>query len=141
MVSLAAACRLAVNYILIYDFYGSVANVIHPSNPLKLIFRFESFCNTLCLCHLLYQPKKHIFCLPVNIGKITVQLVAGKQGDIQRPAVAFEVSAMPLSTDTNVYLRFLRQFQTGQIVVPLQLISKSVFLVINVLVHFVILQL
>ena len=78
--------------------------------------------------------------MPVNVSKVTVQLAAGKQRGIQRFVVAFEVSAMPLSPDTNVYLRFLRQFQTGQIIVPLQLISKPVFLVINVLVHFVILQ-
>ena len=68
-------------------------------------------------------------------------LAAGKQRGIQRFVVAFEVSAMPLSPDTNVYLRFLRQFQTGQIIVPLQLIPKSVLLVVDVLVHFVILQL
>mgnify|MGYP003166723120 CR=1 FL=1 len=72
---------------------------------------------------------------------LAVQLAAGKQRGIQRFVVAFEVSAMPLSPDTNVYLRFLRQFQTGQIIVPLQLIPKSVLLVVDVLVHFVILQL
>mgnify|MGYP005782432725 CR=1 FL=1 len=104
------------------------------------MFCFEGFRYALFFGKLLYQPREHFFCLPVNVSKVTVQIAAGKQRGIQRFVVAFEVSAMPLSPDTNVYLRFLRQFQTGQIIVPLQLISKPVFLVINVLVHFVILQ-
>ncbi len=61
---------------VIYDFCGSAADVIHPSNPLHLIIRYEFFGHTLTLCHLFYEPKKHILCLFINVYKITVQLTA-----------------------------------------------------------------
>ena len=56
------------------DFCGSAANVIHPSNPLHLIVCFELFGHALTLCHLFYEPKKHILSLIVYIGKVSVQL-------------------------------------------------------------------
>ena len=34
---------LYINQLGIYDFYGSVADVIHPTNPLYLIIGFELF--------------------------------------------------------------------------------------------------
>ena len=59
------------------------------------------------------------------------------QGDYYLPCLKLPV---PLSPDADVHRSVLRQFQTGQIIVPLQLIPKSVLLVVDVLVHFVILQ-
>ena len=49
-------CRrslLGVNQIGIYDFCGSLTNVIHRPNPLHLIVCFELFGNALTLSHLL----------------------------------------------------------------------------------------
>ena len=66
----AAVLRLIVNYIVIYDFCGSAANVIHPSDPLHLVIRFEFFCHALTFCHLFYEPKKHILSLLIYIGKV-----------------------------------------------------------------------
>ena len=56
--------RLVINYIVIYDFCGSAANVIHPSNPLHLVIRLEFFGYALTLRHLFYEPKKHIQMVP-----------------------------------------------------------------------------
>ena len=51
------------------------------------------------LRYLLYQPKKHIFRLCVNIGKVTVQLTACEQIGIEYFAVLFEIAQVPLSPD------------------------------------------
>ena len=45
----------------------SAANIVHPTNPLHLIFRFEFLGNTPMLCHLLYGTRKHILGLFVKI--------------------------------------------------------------------------
>ena len=47
--------------------------------------------------------------------------------------MGFEIASVPLSPDADVYSFFLRQFQTGQIVVPLQFIPKFVLFVVDVL--------
>jgi hypothetical protein len=47
---------------------------------------------------------------------------------------------MPLSPYADIRRSFFGQFQAGKIVIALHFIPKPVFLVINVLVHFVILQ-
>ena len=49
------------------------------------------------LRYLLYQPKKHIFRLFVNIRKITVQLATCEQVGIKHFAVLFEIAQVPLS--------------------------------------------
>lgn len=51
--------QLVVNYIVVYDFCGFVADIIHSSDPLHLVIRFEFFCHALTLCHLIYEPKNH----------------------------------------------------------------------------------
>jgi len=66
----AAVLRLVINYIVIYDFCGSAADVIHTSNPLHLIVCFELFGHTFTLRHLPYEPKKHILSPLVYIGKV-----------------------------------------------------------------------
>lgn len=38
--SIVALCSLIVNHIIVYDFCGYTTEVIHPSDPLKLIRRF-----------------------------------------------------------------------------------------------------
>ena len=52
----AAVLRLVVNYIVIYDFCGSAADVVNPSNPFHLIVCFEFFCYAFTLCNLFYDP-------------------------------------------------------------------------------------
>ena len=53
----AAILRLVVNYIVIYDFCGSAADIGHPSNPLHLIVCFELFGCAFTFCHLFYKLK------------------------------------------------------------------------------------
>ena len=53
----AAVLRLVINYIVVYNFGDSAANVIHPSNPLHLIVCFEFFGYALTLRHLFYKSK------------------------------------------------------------------------------------
>ena len=83
--------RLVVNYIVVYDFRSSATNVIHLSNPLHLIVCFEFFCHALTLCHLFYEPKKHILSLLIYIGKVSVQFAFCEQGRIKTFAVRLDI--------------------------------------------------
>lgn len=56
----------------IIGFCSSAVEIVHPTNPLHLIFSFECFGYTLMLCHLFYQTSKHFFCLLVNVNKVIV---------------------------------------------------------------------
>ena len=62
-----AVFKLSINQFRIYDFCGSAADVIHPSNPLHLIVRFEFFCYALTLCHLFNQTIERIFGITVEL--------------------------------------------------------------------------
>ena len=98
--------QLVVNYIVIYDFGGSAADVIHPSNPLHLIINFEFFRYALTLCHLFYEPKKHILSLLVYVGKVSVQFAFCEQGRIKTFAVRLDILQMPLSPNADFDLFF-----------------------------------
>ncbi len=67
-----------LNQAFINDFLGLVPDIVHPANPLHLIFCFKLFCDTLLLCQLLNQLGKHSFCLGVNLSKMVIQLAAEK---------------------------------------------------------------
>ena len=54
-------------------------NIIHTTNPLHLIIRFKFFGNSLTLCHLFYEPKKHILSLLVDLGKVVIEFSGGEQ--------------------------------------------------------------
>ena len=75
--------RLVINYIVVYDFCGSAADIVHPSNPLHLIVCFELVGHALTFCHLFYEPKKHILSLLVYIGKVPIQFAFCEQGRIK----------------------------------------------------------
>ena len=74
---------LCVDQIMIDDLCCCFPYCIHPLHPKHLIFGFECFGNGIFLSKLLYQPKEHILCLFVQIGKVTVELPAKKQAVIQ----------------------------------------------------------
>ena len=132
--------QLCVDNLGVYNFRSPIADVVHPADPLHRLVGFQCLRDTFCLGHLLYQLREHFLRLTVDIGKVTVQFLAGEQRRIGCPSMILQVTPVALSLDAGVYCFFLRQFQTGQIIVPLQLIPKPVLLVIDVLVHFVILQ-
>ena len=68
-----------------------MGNVVDSADPFHLIFCFELFCYAFLLCHLFYQPKKPIFSLPINIGKVAVQLFTCQQIDVIYPFVLTEL--------------------------------------------------
>ena len=79
-----------------------------------------------------------IQCLPVNVGKITVQLAACQQNVVTYPVILDTANAaVPIRRYTPFFLRAVsgREDRNHPAIIP-----KPVFLVINVLVHFVILQ-
>mgnify|MGYP006877265783 CR=1 FL=1 len=62
------------------DFHSSTADVVHPLHPQHLIFRFEGFRNALFFGKLLYQPRKHCFCLLVEVCKVSLSSSALSNG-------------------------------------------------------------
>lgn len=64
------------NYICIYDFCCSIADIVHFLHPSHQIGSFQPLGHAFTLCRLLNRLFKHIFGLAVNIRKITVQLAA-----------------------------------------------------------------
>ena len=98
--------RLIVDNIVVYDFRGSAADVIHPSNPLHLIVCFEFFGYALTLRHLFYEQKKHILSLLVYIGKVSAQFAFCEQGCIESFAVRLDIPQVPLSPNADFSLFF-----------------------------------
>ena len=47
---------------------------MNPLHPKHLIFCLERFRDTFLFGKFFYQPKEHILCLIVQIGKVAVQL-------------------------------------------------------------------
>ena len=82
---------LVVDYVVIHDFCGSAADIIHPSNPFHLVVCLELFGHAFTLRHLFYVPKKHILSLFINVCKITVQLTACQQISVSHLVVLLDV--------------------------------------------------
>lgn len=82
---------------MIDSFGCTVSAGIHPSDPFHLVVGFQRFRNALSICHLLYQPKKKLLCLSVNIRKMGVQFTAGQQVGISHTAMLLEIAEMPLT--------------------------------------------
>ena len=129
---------LAINKLVWNNFHSSAADVVHPLYPQHLVFRFDRFRYALFFGKLLYQPREHFLCLPVNVGKITVQLAACQQNVVTYPVILDTANAaVPIRRYTLFFLRAVsgREDRNHPAIIP-----KSAFLVINVFVHFVILQ-
>ncbi len=120
------------------DFHSSAADVVQPLYPQHLVFRFEGFRYALLFGKLLYQPRKHCFCLLVEVCKVIVQLAGGQQLCIQTGRVLANVSQVSLSPNANrPALRFL--LSGNQIVVPDKLILQACPFVCDVFLHCVVL--
>ena len=65
--------------------------IIHSTNPFHLVIRFELFGYALTLCRLLYEPRKHILCLFVDVCKVAVQLATCQQIKIQYLAILLDI--------------------------------------------------
>ena len=77
---------------MIDSFGCTVSAGIHPPDPFHLVVDFQRFRNALSICHLLYQPKKKLLCLSVNIRKMGVQFTAGQQIAISHTVMLLEIS-------------------------------------------------
>lgn len=53
---------------------GTVADVVHATDPHHLILPLEFFCHAFLLSHLFNKPKDHFLRLFIDIGKIILQL-------------------------------------------------------------------
>ena len=93
---LPAADILCVDQIDVDHLHSPIPDVVHLLHPKHLILSLELFGDALTLGHLLYQLKKHSFCLLVQIGKITVQLAGDLQRCVHRLTVLPEIPQMPL---------------------------------------------
>ena len=111
---------------MMIDSFGcTVSAGIHPPDPLHLVAGFQRFRNALSICHLLYQPKKKFFCLPVNIRKIGVQFATCQQSGISHAAMLLEIAEVLLSPYSDWLLLLLQLVLPGnQIIVSNQLIFQ-----------------
>ena len=109
---------------MIDSFGCTVSAGIHPPDPFHLVAGFQFFRNSLCFCHLLYQPKKKFLCLQVNICKIGIQFTAGQQIGISHTVALSEIAEMPLPPypDWPIFLRLI--IPGNQIIVSNQLILQ-----------------
>ena len=87
----------SVNQIAVYNFCGNATDIVHFLHPLHLIFRFERFGYALALCHLFYEPKKHILSLLVEVCEVPVQFSACQQIEIEDLAILLDIPQMSLS--------------------------------------------
>ena len=69
---LAATILLTANQLAIHNLHSPITDIIHPADPLHLVACLELLRDTFRLGHLLYQPKKHLLRLSVDVGKITI---------------------------------------------------------------------
>ena len=91
------AYALCIDNICLNYFKCSAADIIHPPDPFHLVVGFQRFRNALCICHLLYQPKKKLLCLSVNVRKIGGQFTTCQQVGIAHTAMLLEIAEMPLT--------------------------------------------
>ena len=54
------------------DFHSSAADIVHSLHPQHLVFRFKGFRYALLFGKLLYQPRKHCFCLLMGFCTVSI---------------------------------------------------------------------
>ena len=63
---------LTVHKLTRNDFHSSAADIVHSLYPQHLVFRFEGFRYALLFGKLLYQPRKHCFCLLMGFCTVSI---------------------------------------------------------------------
>ena len=87
---------------MVEDFGGARADVVHPAYPFHLVIRFELFSDALIGFHLVYQLRKHFFCLFVDFGKVVVESAAYHQFGVQEFLVLADVGEIAFAPDADV---------------------------------------
>ena len=118
------AYALCIDNIYLDYFKCSAADIIHPPEPFHLVVGFQRFGNTICICHLLYQPKKKFLCPSVDIRKIGVQFATCQQSGISHTAMLLEIAEMPLSPYPDWLLFFRLIISDDQVIVSDQFILQ-----------------
>lgn len=117
------------------DFLCTVADVVHGSDPCQLILRLQALVDAFFLCQLRYKQVEPVSSLSINVSKIAVQLAAENQIGVNDWTVFCEVLLVPSAPDTDGVYFFLRDDQTRQIIISMQLIPKAVAVVVDVFFH------
>ena len=65
-----------IDNFIVYDFFGTIADVIHTLHPQHLIIRFELFGYAFLFGELFHKPIKHFIRIFVNICEIGGELTA-----------------------------------------------------------------
>ena len=104
---LSAHCFLAVNQLVIDNFFGAVADRIHLLNPQYLAFCFELFCHTLTMRKLFYQPIKHILGLLVYLGKVSGEFAFSQQICVENFTIVFQITKPTFTEYADFDLRLV----------------------------------
>lgn len=89
--SLPPLCLYRVNQFCIYNFCCSITDVIHLLHLEHHIGCFGFFGYIFFFGEVFYQPEKHILCLLIYIGKVSVQFTFCEQGRIKTFAVRLDI--------------------------------------------------
>ena len=79
----AAVRLLCVDQINIDDLRCRFPYCVHSLHPKHLISCLERFSDTFLFGKFIYQPKEHILCLFIQLGKVAVQLPVEEQPGIE----------------------------------------------------------
>lgn len=106
-----------------YDFLSSVADIVHPAYPFKLIPVFQFLGHAFGSFHVLYDEVKPFLCLFIQIGKIFPQFPGQDKVAVLCRMLILEIVPMqpPITSDGPVSLR---QLQVGDIVT---LVTRTTF--------------
>lgn len=128
-------CILPIDQFFEDDFLCTVADVIHSSDPCQLIPCFQLLIDTSFFCQLRYEQVELIASLSINISEIAIQLTAENEVSLDHRMMFSEVLLVLSAPDTNGVDFFFRDDQTRQVVISMQLIPKTVAVVVDVFFH------
>ena len=77
---------------MIDSFGCTVSAGVHPPDPFHLVADFQRFRNALCICHLLYQPKKK---RRLGITSKAALFCCGSERTLHGEAAAEEIGVRP----------------------------------------------
>jgi len=130
-----ATILLYIYQLCIYNLCCTVADIVHSLHPQHLVFCFELFGYAFLFGELFSQPKEHILCLLVDVGEVGGEFAACQQIGVSDFVVLFDVPQMPLAPYPDINLWLFGQLQTRQIIITLQFVVDTRFLVVNSLFH------
>ena len=80
-----------------------MSDVVHTAHPFELVICFELFDDAFAVLHLIYQLRKHFFCLFVDFGEVDVEGAVDCQFGMQKILVLADVGEIAFTPDADVY--------------------------------------